>query len=48
MAYIQFEKEEYAKQAIEQANGDELKGEKIEVNKHEKKGTREASGPEVQ
>lgn len=39
-AYIQFEKVEEADKAIEQMNGTELKGQKLSVNRHEKKEAR--------
>jgi polyadenylate-binding protein len=39
-AYIQFEKVEDADKAIEEMNGTELKGQKLSVNRHEKKESR--------
>lgn len=44
-AYIQFEKVEDADKAIEEMNGVELKGQKLAVNKHEKKETRPGQQP---
>lgn len=36
-AYVQFSSEEEADKALEAMNGKEIKGKKIEINKHEKK-----------
>jgi polyadenylate-binding protein len=42
-AYIQFQGEEDADKAMETMNNTELRGRKIEINKHEKKSLRDVN-----